>query len=67
MASLRQKENEKKKIYELYKEKYHTHYEYCEKVKQKKDKLDRIKRKNENLKILICQIMKKNNIFKENF
>ena len=64
---MRQEENEKKKIYDLYKEKYHKHYDYWEKVKQKKDKLDRIKRKNENLKKLICQIMKENNIFKENF
>ena len=35
-------------------------------MKANKDKLDIIKRKNENLKILICKLMKGNNILKEN-
>ena len=32
-----------------------------EKINNKKDKLERIKRKNEYLKILICKLMKENN------
>jgi hypothetical protein len=33
-------------------------------VKQKKYKLETIRRKNEYLKKLICKIMKENNVFK---
>ena len=36
----------------------------AEKIKNNKDKLERIKRKNEYLKILICKLMKENNNLK---
>ena len=67
LTCLKQKEIEKKNKYKLYSEKYHNNVNLCEKVKQKKDKLDIIKRKNENLKIIICKLMKEKNIFKENW
>ena len=35
-----------------------------EKINHNKDKLERIKRKNEYLKILICKLMKENNNLK---
>ena len=64
MATLEQKEIEKKKIYKLYNEKYRNFSNIAEKVKKNKEKLDIIKRKNQNLKILICKLMKENNNIK---
>ena len=64
MATLEQKEIEKKKIYKLFSEKYKNCSNIVEKMKQNKEKLDRIKRKNQNLKILICKLMKENNNIK---
>ena len=64
MATLEQKEIEKKKIYELYNEKYRNCSNIAEKVKKNKEKLDIIKKKNQNLKILICKLMKENNNIK---
>ena len=64
MATLEQKEIEKKKIYKLFSEKYKNCSIIVGKVKQNKEKLDRIKRKNQNLKILICKLMKENNNIK---
>ena len=64
MPTLEQKEIEKKKIYKLYNEKYRNCSNIAEKVKKNKEKLDIIKRKNQNLKILICKLMKENNNIK---
>ena len=64
MATLEQKEIEKKKIFKLFNEKYKNYANIAQKVKQNKEKLDRIKRKNQNLKILICKLMKENNNIK---
>ena len=64
MATLDQKEIEKKKIFKLFNEKYKNCANVAQKVKQNKEKLDRIKRKNQNLKILICKLMKENNNIK---
>jgi hypothetical protein len=64
LATLEQKEIEKKKIYKLYNEKYRNCSNIAEKVKKNKEKLDIIKRKNQNLKILICKLMKENNNIK---
>ena len=48
----------------LYNEKLHNNLNYEEKIKIKQEKLERIRKKNENMKILICKLMKENNIFK---
>ncbi len=64
MATLEQKEIEKKKMNKLYNEKLHNNLNYEEKIKRKQEKLERIRKKNENMKILICKLMKENNIFK---
>ena len=48
----------------LYNEQLHNNLNYEEKIKRKQEKLERIRKKNENMKILICKLMKENNIFK---
>lgn len=61
---MQQKEIEKKKIYKKYNEKFIKYSDMAMNVKQKKYKLETIRRKNEYLKKLICKIMKENNVFK---
>ena len=60
MDSLEKKEKEKIKINKLYEEKLINYYRMEEKVRKNKDKLDRIRNKNKNLKLLICKLMKEN-------
>ena len=64
LAFAEQKENEKKKIYKLYRDKNNKCSKMAWNIKLKNDKLDIIKRKNEYMKILICKLMKENNILK---
>ena len=64
MAILEQKEIEKKKIYKLYNEKYIKLTNLACKIKNNKDKLDLVKKKNENMKKLICKLIKENNALK---
>ena len=61
---MQQKEIEKKKIYKKYNEKFIKYSDMAMNIKQKKYKLETIRRKNEYLKKLICKIMKENNVFK---
>ena len=61
---MEQKENEKKKIYKLYNEKNIKCSNLANNIKQKKEKLDIIKKKNEYMKILICKLIKESNILK---
>ena len=64
LAFAEQKENEKKKIYKLYRDQNNKCSKMAWNIKLKNDKLDIIKRKNEYMKILICKLMKENNILK---
>ena len=48
----------------LYNEKYIKYSTLVNNVKQKKDKLDIIKKKNEYMKKLICNLMKESNMSK---
>ena len=63
---MKQKEIEKKKVYRLYNEKYRENINCYEKMKKNFEKYNKIRRKNENMKILICKLMKENNILHEN-
>ena len=64
MAVLEQKEIEKRKIYKLYNEKFNKLSNLVFKIKNNKDKLDLVKKKNENMKKLICKLIKENNFLK---
>ena len=57
MATLEQKEIEKKKMNKLYNEKLHNNLNYEEKIKRKQEKLERIRKKNENTIIKKSPIM----------
>ena len=61
---MEQKEIEKKKMNKLYNEKYIKYSTLVNNVKQKKDKLDIIKKKNEYMKKIICNLMKESNMSK---
>lgn len=60
LDSLEKKEKEKIDINKLYEEKLIKCYKMEANVKKNKDKLDRIRNKNQKLKILICKLMKEN-------
>ena len=64
MAVLEQKEIEKRKIYKLYNEKFNKLSNLACKIKNNKDKLDLVKKKNENMKKLICKLIKENDALK---
>ena len=64
MAVLEQKEIEKRKIYKLYNEIFIKLSNLVCKIKNNKDKLDLVKKKNENMKKLICKLIKENNALK---
>ena len=58
MALLEKKEKEKKTVHQVYNQKLINYSKVKEKVKENKEKLDMIRRKNEYLKLLICKLMK---------
>ena len=58
MALLEKKEKEKKAIFQVYNQKLINYSKVKGKVKENKEKLDMIRRKNEYLKLLICKLMK---------
>ena len=64
MAVLEQKEIEKRKIYKLYNEIFIKLSNLVCKIKNNKDKLDLVKKKNDNMKKLICKLIKENNALK---
>ena len=64
LSTLERKESEKKRLNKICDEKYHKSMNLAEKINHNKNKLERIKRKNEYLKILICKLMKENNNLK---
>ena len=55
---LEKKEMEKKSVLQIYNQKLNNYSKIKGKVKENKEKLDIIRRKNENLKLLICKLMK---------
>ena len=58
MALLEKKEMEKKSVLQIYNQKLNNYSKIKGKVKENKEKLDMIRRKNEYLKLLICKLMK---------
>ena len=58
MALLEKKEKEKKTVLQIYNQKLINYSKVKGKVKENKEKLDMIRRKNEYLKLLICKLMK---------
>ena len=58
LALLEKKEKEKKTVHQVYNQKLINYSKVKEKVKENKEKLDMIRRKNEYLKLLICKLMK---------
>ena len=58
MALLEKKEMEKKSVLQIYNQKLNNYSKIKGKVKENKEKLDIIRRKNEYLKLLICKLMK---------
>ena len=58
MALLEKKEKEKKTVHQVYNQKLINYSKVKGKVKENKEKLDMIRRKNEYLKLLICKLMK---------
>ena len=55
---LEKKEMEKKSVLQIYNQKLNNYSKIKGKVKENKEKLDMIRRKNEYLKLLICKLMK---------
>ena len=55
---LEKKEMEKKSVLQIYNQKLNNYSKIKGKVKENKEKLDIIRRKNEYLKLLICKLMK---------
>ena len=55
---LETKEMEKKSVLQIYNQKLNNYSKIKGKVKENKEKLDMIRRKNEYLKLLICKLMK---------
>jgi len=58
LALLEKKEMEKKSVLQIYNQKLNNYSKIKGKVKENKEKLDIIRRKNEYLKLLICKLMK---------
>ena len=58
LALLEKKEMEKKSVLQIYNQKLNNYSKIKGKVKENKEKLDMIRRKNEYLKLLICKLMK---------
>ena len=58
MALLDKKEKEKKAAIQIYNKKMINYGNIKTKLKNNKEKLDVIKRKNEYMKLLICKLMK---------
>ena len=61
---MEQKEIEKKKLYKLYNEKYIKLSNLAYKLKNNKDKFELVRKKNEYMKILICKLIRENNVMK---
>ena len=60
MALLDKKENERKAILQIHNQKMINYANLKEKLKDNKEKLDLIRRKNEYMKLLICKLMNEN-------
>ena len=60
MALLDKKENERKAILQIHNQKMVKYANLKEKLKDNKEKLDLIRRKNEYMKLLICKLMNEN-------
>ena len=60
MAILDKKEKEKKAIMQIYNQKWINYQNLKFKIKNNKEKLDTIRRKNEYMKMLICKIISEN-------
>ena len=58
MALLDKKENERKAVLQIHNQKMINYANIKEKLKDNKEKLDLIRRKNEYMKLLICKLMK---------
>ena len=57
MALLDKKEKERKAVNQIYQQKMNNYSEIKTKIKNNKEKLDVIRRKNEYMKLLICKLM----------
>ena len=57
MALLDKKEKERKAVHQLYQQKMNNYSDIKTKIKNNKEKLDVIRRKNEYMKLLICKLM----------
>jgi len=60
LALLDKKENERKAILQIHNQKMINYANLKEKLKDNKEKLDLIRRKNEYMKLLICKLMNEN-------
>ena len=60
MALLDKKENERKAILQIHNQKMINYANLKEKLKDNKEKMDLIRRKNEYMKLLICKLMNEN-------
>ena len=57
MTLLDKKENERKAVNQIYQQKMNNYSDIKTKIKNNKEKLDVIRRKNEYMKLLICKLM----------
>ena len=57
MTLLDKKEKERKAVNQIYQQKMNNYSEIKTKIKNNKEKLDVIRRKNEYMKLLICKLM----------
>ena len=57
MALLDKKEKERKAVNQIYQQKMNNYSDIKTKIKNNKEKLDVIRRKNEYMKLLICKLM----------
>ena len=57
MTLLDKKEKERKAVNQIYQQKMNNYSDIKTKIKNNKEKLDVIRRKNEYMKLLICKLM----------